>query len=190
MELFINFFTAAPLLELLIIILAKISEVSLGTLRIILIGKGYRREGTIIAFVGIMIWVFMASQVLLGLAETPIKGIAYSTGFAIGVYLGSRIEGYIALGRVLIQAIVSKDNSEILVEGLRHGGYAVTTVEARGRDSDKQVLMIFANRKGKDVIIAEILKLDGRAMIITNDISTLRGGTIYSSRVLTNGRPS
>jgi uncharacterized protein YebE (UPF0316 family) len=55
-------------------------------------------------------------------------------------------------------------------------------MEARGRDSEKTVLMIFANRKGKEEIISEIHRLDGTAMIITNDISTLQGGTIAAER--------
>jgi uncharacterized protein YebE (UPF0316 family) len=57
-------------------------------------------------------------------------------------------------------------------------------MEARGRDSEKTVLMIFANRKGKEEIITEIHRIDGNAMIITNDISTLQGGTIAKARKL------
>jgi uncharacterized protein YebE (UPF0316 family) len=102
----------------------------------------------------------------------------------MGVYLGSRIENHIALGRVLIQTIISKANSEAMTATLRSRGYAVTTMEARGRDSDKQVLMIFANRKGKEEIVREIQKTDGTAMIITNDITTLHGGYISTSRTL------
>jgi uncharacterized protein YebE (UPF0316 family) len=81
----------------------------------------------------------------------------------------------------LIQTIISKESSENMISLLRSKGFAVTTMEARGRDSEKTVLMIFANRKGKEEIIREIHRLDGTAMIITNDISTLQGGTISSA---------
>jgi uncharacterized protein YebE (UPF0316 family) len=54
-------------------------------------------------------------------------------------------------------------------------------MEARGRDSEKLVLMIFANRTGKEEIIREIQQGDRTAMIITNDVSTLHGGHISAS---------
>ena len=180
----IKFLTASSALELVLIVLSKTIEVSIGTLRMILISKGYRREGTILSFIEIVLWTFVASRVIMGIAEAPIKGIVYSIGFSIGVYLGSRIEGRIAMGRILLQAIVSKENAALSIDSLRGKGYAVTTMEARGRDSEKQVLMIFANRKGKDEIINDILKLDKSAMIITNDVSTLHGGTIAAARKL------
>jgi uncharacterized protein YebE (UPF0316 family) len=184
MEQVIRFLSAASPLELAIIFFAKIIEVSLATLRQILINKGYRRVGTILSFFEILLWTFVASRVIIGITEAPVKGIVYSIGFSLGVYIGSRIENFIAMGKVLIQTIVSRENSDAVTGLLRGKGYAVTTMDARGRDSDKTVLMIFANRKGKEEIIREIHRLDGTAMIITNDVSTLHGGTISVSRGL------
>jgi uncharacterized protein YebE (UPF0316 family) len=153
-------------------------------LRQILINKGYRRIGTALSFVEIVLWTFVASRVIMGIAEAPIKGIVYSIGFSIGVYLGSRIEGYIAMGKVMIQTIVSKNNAGPISASLRQKGYAVTTMEAQGRDSEKTVLMIFANRRGKEEIVEEIRLLDGTAMIITNDITALQGGTVATRKLL------
>jgi uncharacterized protein YebE (UPF0316 family) len=181
-EMISGFFTAASALELFLILISKVIEVSLGTVRQILINKGYRRQGTILSFFEILLWTFVASRVIMGIAEAPIKGIVYSIGFSLGVYLGSMFENRIALGKVLIQTIISRENGEAMTALLRSRGYAVTTMEARGRDSEKTVLMIFANRKGKGDIISEIQRIDGTAMIITNDISTLQGGHISSIR--------
>jgi uncharacterized protein YebE (UPF0316 family) len=181
-DFFITFLTAASPLELLLIFSAKIVEVSLGTLRVIIMSKGYRREATVLSFIGVLLWTFIASQVIIGIAAAPIKGIVYSFAFACGVYLGSRIESHLAMGRVLIQAIASKENSETMINTLREKGYVVTTLNASGRDSEKTVLMIFANRKGKEEIIADINRLDKTAMIVTNDVSTLYGGTLASAR--------
>ncbi|GHT87971.1 UPF0316 protein [Spirochaetia bacterium] len=181
MEQLISFLSAAHPLELALIFFAKIIEVSLATLRQILINKGYRRVGTILSFFEILLWTFVASRVIIGITEAPIKGIVYSIGFSLGVYIGSRIENFIALGKVLVQTIVSKENSNAVTSLLRDKGYAVTTMDARGRDSDKTVLMIFANRRGKEEIIREIHRIDGTAMIITNDVSTLHGGTIAAN---------
>jgi uncharacterized protein YebE (UPF0316 family) len=184
MEYVINFLNAASPLELVLIFVSKVIEVSLGTVRQILINKGYRREGTLLSFFEILLWTFIASRVIIGITEAPVKGIVYSIGFSLGVYVGSRIENFIALGKVLIQTIVAKEKGNTVTGLLRDKGYAVTTMEAQGRDSDKTVLMIFANRKGKEEIIREIHRIDGGAMIISNDVSSLHGGTISASRGL------
>ena len=177
-EQIIHFFTVVPIWELVIIMFSKTIEVTIATLRVILINKGYRTFGTILSLFEIALWIIMASNVLSGLSDAPIKGIFYGIGFSLGVFLGSCVESRLALGKVLIETIVSKDNSDFMTSELRNKGYAVTTVEARGRDSEKTVLKIFANRKGKDEIIKLIHEKDGTAMIIANDISTLHGGYI------------
>jgi uncharacterized protein YebE (UPF0316 family) len=125
-EFIIRFFTAAPPLELFLILISKVVEVSLGTVRNILINKGYRREGTVLSFFEIILWTFIASRVIMGITEAPIKGIVYSIGFSLGIYFGSRIESYIALGRVLIQAIIAGEQSEGMIGALREKGYVVT----------------------------------------------------------------
>jgi uncharacterized protein YebE (UPF0316 family) len=184
MEHIISFLSAVSPLELVLILISKTVEVSMGTLRQIFINKGYRRIGTALSFFEILLWTFVASRVILGITEAPVKGIVYSIGFSLGVYIGSRIESFIALGKVLIQTIVSRENSGTVTGLLRGKGYAVTTMEAHGRYSEKTVLMIFANRRGKEEIIREIHRIDGTAMIITNDVSALHGGTISASRAL------
>lgn len=178
----IQFFTATPLWELALIFSSRIIEVSLGTLRIILINKGYRKLGAILAFIEVSLWIFIASRVITGITEAPLKAIIYSLGFASGVYVGSRIEGKLAFGKVLIQAIVSLEHSVGIASTLRADGLGVTIIEAQGKDAKKMVLMIYANRKGKEIIINKIKSIDDHAMVITNDVSTLQGGYITSWR--------
>jgi uncharacterized protein YebE (UPF0316 family) len=184
LDLVIKFFTAAPLAELLLILVAKIAEVSLGTLRSILINRGYRREGTILSFFEIILWTFIASRVITGLAEAPVKGIAYCVGFSLGVFSGSVIENKIALGKVLIRTIVSEQQGVTITSLLREKGFAVTTAQVEGRDSKKIMLMIFTKRKGKEQIVKEILTADVHAMIIIDDVTTLHGGYLPVSRGL------
>jgi len=183
-EFIIHALTSVSPLELVLIVLLKTIEVAISTLRSILINKGFRRQGTMLSFIEILLWTFVASRVIMGIAQAPIKGIAYSIGFSIGVYLGSRIESYIAMGQVLIQIIITKEKSIWITEKLREKGFAVTSIDAQGRDSQKAVLMIFANRKGKEEIMGLIHQLDESAMIITNDVTNLRGGTISAKKKL------
>ncbi|MDY0064688.1 MAG: DUF5698 domain-containing protein [Bacilli bacterium] len=182
MDEIIKFFTSVPLWELALIFFARIIEVSMGTLRIILINKGYRKVGVILAFCEVMLWVFVASRVIAGITERPLKGIVYSLGFASGVYVGSRLESLIAFGKVLVQAITTPENGKAIADVLRNQGLGVTTLEGQGKDSSRLVIMVYTNRKGKEKIIQQIKEIDEKAMIVSNDVTTLEGGYIGNWR--------
>ncbi|MDR1507478.1 MAG: DUF5698 domain-containing protein [Treponema sp.] len=184
MEQLVHFFTVVPPLELFLIFLSKAIEVTIATLRQILINKGYRKQGTFLSFFEIVLWTFVAARVVTGIAEAPIKGVVYSIGFSLGVYLGSMVENYIGLGKVLVQAIVPREKAEALLTMLRSKGHGVTVIQAKGRDSEKIVLMVFANRRGKESLIEEIYRNDAGAMITTNDVTILRGGHLSAARKL------
>jgi uncharacterized protein YebE (UPF0316 family) len=174
----IEFLTAATLIELVLILLSKTIEVAVGTLRTILINKGYRRVGVVLSFFEVLLWVFVASRVIMGIADAPIKGVIYSLGFAVGVYAGSLLESKLAFGKVLIHVISDKADGQKLIAMIRQGGYGVTALDAHGKDSDKTVLMIFANRKGKETIVKMVQDSNPRAMIVLDEVSVLTGGYI------------
>lgn len=182
MEFIKEFFLSTPITELIIILVAKAIEVSMGTLRHILVNKGFRKQGAGIAFFEIILWVFIASTVITGIASAPIKGVVYSLGYASGVLLGSAIEKRLAFGKVLIQTITSKELGPVIADTLRAQGYGVTSIEAKGKEADKIVLMVYANRKGNEVIFDIIQNIDHEAMIVSNDVSTLQGGYVTSWR--------
>lgn len=173
---FVEMLTVTPFLELMLIFFAKIVEVSIGTMRIILISKGYRKIGTGLAIVEIFLWVFIASSVINGIGESPMKGVAYSFGFAAGVYAGSLIEQKLAFGKVLIQTITSKTLSGDIATLLRASGFGVTTLQAMGKDDEKAVLMIYANRRDAGKVIQNIKSIHPTAMIVSNEISNVSGG--------------
>lgn len=178
----VKFFTAATIFEILIIYFARVVEVTLGTLRIILVNKGYRKIGVILSFIEILIWVFVASRVITGITEAPLKGIVYALGFASGVFMGSVVESKLAFGQVLIQTITSTEMGIVIANALRTQGYGVTTLEAKGKDQAKSVLMIYANRKKKDLIISKIKAIDEKVMIVVNDITNVEGGYMNAFR--------
>lgn len=175
---FISFLTSVPLWELALIFFAKIIEVTIATMRVILITKGFRKPGTILSFFEILLWVFIASRVIMGIAEFPMKGIVYSLGFTFGIYLGSLLENRVAVGKILIYVITDQPTALTICEVLRNEGHGVTSLDAHGKDSDRVVLMVFANRKNKPIIINLIEKTNDKALIVTNEVSILQGGYV------------
>ena len=177
-----NFFTSVPLWELSLIFFSKIIEVSIGTMRVILISKGYRKPGAILGFFEVLLWVFVASTVINGMLETPLKGIIYALGFSIGVYIGSMIENKVAVGKVLIHVISSEEICNEIVKVLRDAGHGVTSVDAHGKDKERTVLMIFANRKNKDNIFKLIEKTNDKALVVANEVAIHQGGFVSPFR--------
>jgi len=168
--------TLMIVLEFLGIFLAKIVEVSIGTLRSILIVKGNRKIAVLLSLVEISIWIFVTSRVITGLVESPYKGIAYAIGFAAGVWFGSILEEKLAFGKILVQVIKTEEKGVIIANALRAKGLGVTTMDGEGKDIKRKVLMIYTNRRGSNDINKEILSVDPNAMIVRNEISGLTGG--------------
>lgn len=177
-----EFFTSVPLWEICLIFFAKVIEVSTSTLRIIYINKGFRKLGTMLSLVEIFLWVFIASRVIIGLSEAPFKGIIYGLGFASGVYVGSIIENYLAVGKIFIQAIIMREEAAKVIQELRNAGYGVTVVSAQGKDRSRKVLLMYTNRKNKPDIMRRINALDDDAVIVSNEVSMIKGGYVNAFR--------
>jgi len=178
------FLTSVALWEVLLIFFAKVIEVAISTLRIIYINKGYRTLGTVLSLVEILLWVFIASRVIVGVAETPMKGIIYSIGFASGVYIGSILENKLAVGKIYVQAIIMREEASKVVKAIRDAGFGVTVMAAQGKLKSRKVLMIFSSRKNKETLINLINQLDDDALIVVNEVSMIKGGYVNSFRRL------
>ena len=119
------------LFDLVFIFFARIIDVSLGTVRMILTVRGERYIAAAIGFFEIMVYVVALGKVI-GSLDEPVRLILYCLGFAAGVIVGTWVEELLALGYRGIQVITVKENQP-LVEKLREEGFAITTWEAEGR---------------------------------------------------------
>lgn len=166
----------ANILVYALILSAKVIEVSIGTLRIMLITKGERLVGAILGFFEVMIWIIVVNNVLNNITEDPVKVVIYALGFAIGNYMGGIFENRLAFGNTTIMSIMEEDGEEVVC-ALRTRGFAVTVIDGEGRDSKKKVLMIFAKRKRVHEIIGIIREYKPNAIITTSDVRPV--GRVY-----------
>ena len=116
----------------ILIFFAKIIEVSLSTVRTVLITRGEKFYGSVIGFVEVLIWLYVISAVLIGINEEPFKMVIYALGFACGNYIGCILEEKLALGLITINAIVSEKDGKTLAEILRAENVGVTIIDAEG----------------------------------------------------------
>ncbi|HUF76041.1 MAG TPA: DUF2179 domain-containing protein [Longimicrobiales bacterium] len=131
----------------LLIFFSRVTDVTLGTLRIAFISRGEKSLAPLIAFFEMMIWLFAIGALVQDLTNLAYY-IAYAGGFATGVFTGLRIEDRLALGSRMIRTITQHDATE-LSEALRAAGWGVTSVRAAGHSGE--VNLIFSVIKRADV---------------------------------------
>lgn len=174
----VTFFTAADWKVVLFVFFMKMFEVTLSTVRLIIVNRGFKLPGAVVSFFEVLIWVFVASQVVKDVHTAPLLGVIYALGFSVGVFIGTTIEKKIAFGRVMLNIIIPLDNSEMVCKYIRDQHIGLTTVDAKGLNSDKLVLMAYTNRKNIEELKSGILAIEPSAFIAENDVVTLSGGTI------------
>ena len=129
----------------ILIMLARIFDVSLGTLRIILIGKGYKNVAPIIGFFEILVWIIAVSQIMQHL-DRWLYYVAYATGYALGTFIGMKLENKLSLGQVVVRIISSTGSNDQLVDCLKTNNYNFTTVEAMGKFGPVKIIFMITQR--------------------------------------------
>jgi uncharacterized protein YebE (UPF0316 family) len=163
---------------ILLIFLARLTDVSMGTMRQILIYRGRRGIASFSAFFEIMIWIIAVSRVVTTSAPFYYM-IAYGLGFASGNYLGSYIEEKIALG-YLFAYIVPKRTSD-LVNKLREAGFGVTVMHGSGSMGTHPVYNVLFRRKDGQRLVDIIKEHDEEAFYTLMDVRAERGGYIRAA---------
>ncbi len=159
---------------ILIIIGINVVYVSLYTLRMIFVIKGQRVLATMLSMVEIFVYMTGLGIVLKNL-DNPWNLGAYCLGFGLGVYIGSRIEEYLALGYVTVQVTVDCVESEIPSK-LRESGYGVTSWLADGKDGSRLMMQVLAKRSNERKLLGILDKLCPKAFVISFEPKNFRGG--------------
>jgi len=158
----------------LFIFFARVVDMSLATLRILMIIKGRSFLAAIIGFGEAGLYIIALSEVVRHL-DNYINLFFYAAGFAVGTYVGGVIEDRIALGHVNVQ-IISVEFHERLQNLLRENGFGVTTVEGCGKDGIHNILYILLKRKDLPRLMKLIEKEDKKAFVSVMDTRKIIGG--------------
>lgn len=160
----------------LLILVAKIIEVSMMTLRIVFITKGERKLGALVAFFEVTLWIFIVTFVLNDLMADPFKAVFYALGFAIGNYLGSLLEERIGLGLSQVQIIVKEEDGKKLADDLREEGFAVTVVSGEGKNFSRNILFMYVKRKRVQLLLETVKACQENAVVTVMETKPLYGG--------------
>ena len=158
----------------LLIFIARVADVSLGTVRVIFVARGLKYLAPFVGFFEIIIWLMAIGQIMQNLSN-PICYIAYAGGFAMGNYVGIWIAEKLSLGVVLIRVITSKDASELL-EYLKSAGYGITSVDAQGSAGKVQVVFTIVRRREVASVVNLIKQFNPKAFYTIEEVGFMEEG--------------
>lgn len=150
-----------------LIVLARMVDVSLGTLRTVFVVQGRGVVSFIIGFVEVLIWVVVVSKVVQNL-DQPVYAVSYATGFALGTFLGVRIEGRIAVGQQVIR-IFTRKGAE-MEAAMRDKDFFVTVFDGRGRDGPIQLMFVKISRRCAHKALSIAREVDPSSFCVVDDI--------------------
>lgn len=157
-----------------LIFLLRVMDMSLDTLRVLVVMRGRKSIAWVLGFFQALIFVLAISSVLNNL-DNPLNIIGYAAGFATGNVVGMWIEERLAIGHVHMSVVSSRLGTAI-AERMRSEGYAVTEIPARGKDGMVSLLNISVLRKYVIEVHKIVNQVDPSAFITAEDVRPVRRG--------------
>jgi uncharacterized protein YebE (UPF0316 family) len=156
------------------IFILRVGDMSLDTMRVLMVMRGRKATAWILGFFQAAIFVLAISSVLQNLGN-PLNVIGYAAGFATGNVVGMLIEERLAIGHTHMRIVSSRWGSAI-ADRLRSEGYAITEIPGRGKDGMVTVLNCSVLRKNVSRVQNLINQIDNEAFITAEDVRPVRRG--------------
>jgi len=157
-----------------LIFIARIADVTLGTLRIVFISQGRRKLAPIVGFFEIFIWLLAIGQIFNDFTNI-FYYIAYSGGFAMGNYVGLIVENKISLGLLSLR-IMLEESPDNLINTLKSQGYGLTSMTAEGIQGNVKLVIMIIKRKNLEKILEIAKELSPDAFISIEQVQSVKGG--------------
>lgn len=172
--------TSTLVINCLLIVLARVADVSLGTLRTVAVIYGRKYTAWFLGFFEVLIWISVVARVLPLASQSPVYAIFYAAGFATGNFFGILIEQHVAFGERAVR-IFTRLGPE-LSDALRDEGYGVTEFDGRGRDGPVALLYIQTKRKRVRDLLHRARQIDPACFYTVEDVrkagtASLEAGT-------------
>lgn len=167
-------FTLSFVVIPILIFLARVADVSFGTIRVIFISKGFKYLAPLIGFFEILIWLFAIGQIMQNLGNW-VSLLAYALGFAAGTFVGMLIEERLSLGDVLVR-VISKHHIPEMMNELKQEGFKLTSLNADGEHGEVKLILTITHRKNVHAIVKIIQELNPDAFYTIEDIKSVETG--------------
>ncbi len=158
----------------LLIFCARVCDVSIGTLRLIFIGRGLKYIAPVLGFFEVIIWLVAIGQVMSNITNF-VSYIAYGAGYATGTLVGMLIEERLSLGMVIVRVITNQE-SGLLVQRIRDEGYGVTSIEGEGSTGPVTIIFMTIKRSALSQVVEIINSYQPGAFYTVEDVKSVTEG--------------
>ena len=160
------------------IFLARILDVSLGTIRTVLIVHGSRLKGAILAFFEVFIWFLIAREALNTSFSSMLIPIFYAGGYAFGTYLGTILADTLLDVLIEVTIITKRDLTKRVLELIRNDEFRVSVVNLENPMDNilKDMLICTINKKNLKKIKNIVNNIDSQAFVMVNEIKYAQSG--------------
>lgn len=153
------------LLTGLVIFVARICDVSIGTIRTIATVQGRTVIAFSLAIIEITIWVTVAGTVINQIHNHPLLVVFYAFGYATGNVVGIIVERKLAFGLMVLR-VITREAGQAIAKALRIKGQPVTIFMGQGMRGPVAELYIACRRKDLKWIIPNINAEDPDAFYV------------------------
>ena len=164
----------------LLIFLARVFDVTLGTLRIIFTSRGMRNLAPVLGFIETFVWIIAVSS-LVKHAQNVAAYVGYAGGFAMGTFVGMMIENRLAMGTVTFRAIIRRNVKE-LTETLVEAGFGITIVDGRGSSGKVKIIYTTVKRQDLPAVIDIFHRLVPGAFLSVEEVRSTEQGIFPASK--------
>lgn len=166
-----------PVVVCLIVCAAKIVEISIQSLKTCMMVKGQRLKAAGLGFLECTIWGLVISTIIGTLGDNIFLLFFYCVGYATGLFLGSTIEGKIALGTSNLQLIANDKSTDLIKAYLKEQNRGYTVFDGHGSTDKMNMIFIVLPRKETPKVLKEIRKLcDNKVFVVASEVSKYAGG--------------
>lgn len=164
----------------LLVFLAELCVVTIGTIRIIFVARGMKVLAPILGFFEVSIWLFAIGQIMQNLSNLGCY-LAFAGGFTAGNFLGVLTEKKLAIGSVVVRVITPKTVYDLL-DRLHAAQYGVTIIDAQGATGPVKVVLTVVRRKELEKVVALIKEFDANAFYSVDDLQLLEAGIFPAAK--------
>ena len=158
----------------LLIFVMRVVDVSLATVRMLLIMRNARVWAPLIGFFEVLIWLLAAGTAIQHL-DSPWHVLGYAGGFAAGNLVGLILEQRLAFGFASIQVFARSHGPE-LAEALRAFGHGVTQLPGKGLEGPVDVIMSIVKRRDLNAVSALVNDLAPGSFVSVEEPTAIQRG--------------
>jgi uncharacterized protein YebE (UPF0316 family) len=172
--------TSDAILLALFILVLRIVNSALGTVRVIVTVHQHRWLASGVAFIESLIFAVVFANVVNDLSNF-LNLMAYCGGFALGNYLGMVIESrYIT--SYMIATIIVPDKGHDIALALREHGYGVTETLGEGRDGTVTMLRCVLLQRDVPDLLKIVRQVHPEAFVSVEEARSIHRGWIRAAR--------